>query len=329
MGSRGAAADGRVVWAIDLGGTNTKVGLVAADGRIVARGVLATRHERGGDAWCDEVVSALREAAGRCGVSEDAVEAMGVGAPGPLNAKEGVLTNPMPNLPGWQGYPICAALRARTGKPVFLDNDANCAGLAEHWAGAGRGVSDLIVLTLGTGIGSGVVAGGRLLHGAGGNAGELGHISINFRGPRCACGSRGCIELYACSSAVTSRYRRKLRKAGRPLTGSAAITAEGVFAAAEAGDEAAQETYREVGERLGMAIASMVHAFNPEMVVLAGGMAGAAKLLLGPVRRVVRERTYPEHHTGLRIEASELGEMAGLLGAARLALVAGQEGAAG
>ena len=310
----------RCVWAIDLGGTHTKLGLVDEAGRALAHETFPTRSPRGGDSWADEAASTLRTIADEAGLAEDAILAVGLGAPGPLSVKRGLLLNPLPNLPGWQGFPITAALRDRLGKPAFLDNDANVAALAEHWVGVGRGVDNLIVLTLGTGIGSGVIAEGRLLHGYADNAGELGHLSINHRGPKCACGNRGCIELYACAAAVTRRYRRNLRAAGKAPR-RASITPKDVFDAALSGDPAAQKTFEQIGVYLGMAIASMVHAFNPQMVVLAGGVAQSGELLLAPVRETVLQHIYPEHREGLEIRASELPEGAGLLGAARLAFL--------
>lgn len=310
----------RVVWAIDLGGTNTKLGVVSADGRILAQAAFPTRPPRGGDDWANEAAAALRGLAQQARVA--GIHALGIGAPGPLSVRQGVLTNPLPNLPGWQGYPICAALTARLGAPARLDNDANVAALAEHWLGAGRGVDNLIVLTLGTGIGSGIIAEGRLLHGFSDNAGELGHCSINYRGPRCVCGNRGCIELYASTDALVRRYRTNRRRAGRPLPPRADITPYAIYRAAQAGEAAAQETFAQTGRFLGMAIASFVHAFNPELVVLAGGVAQAAEFMLAATREVVFDRIYPDHKVGLRIEASPLGEAMGLLGAARLALTA-------
>ena len=312
--------DPRLVWAIDLGGTNTKVGVVRQDGEVLAQTSLRTRHERGGPSWAEETAAALEAIARESGAGAQAIHAVGIGSPGPLSVKQGVLTNPMPNLPGWQGFPICSVITDLTGKPSYLDNDANCAALAEHWIGAGRDSDNLIVLTLGTGIGSGVIAEGRLLHGYTDNAGELGHLSINHRGARCACGNRGCIELYACAAAVTRRYRRNLRAAGT-APARARITPKDVFDAALSGDPAAQRTFEEIGTYLGMAIASMVHAFNPQMVVLAGGVAQSGELLLAPVRETVLEHIYPEHREGLQIRASELPEGAGLLGAARLAFL--------
>ena len=311
----------RCVWAIDLGGTHTKLGLVDEAGRALAHETFPTRSPRGGDSWADEAASTLRTIADEAGLAEDAILAVGLGAPGPLSVKRGLLLNPLPNLPGWQGFPITAALRDRLGKPAFLDNDANVAALAEHWVGVGRGVDNLIVLTLGTGIGSGIIADGRLLHGFSDNAGELGHLSINYRGPKCVCGNRGCIELYASGPALVRLFKRNLKGRESALKDRADITPRLIHQAAKAGDAVARESLLAVGRYLGLAIASMVHAFNPELVVLAGGLAGASDFLLGPAREVVRERTYPDLQTGLRLEASTLGPIAGLLGAARLALL--------
>jgi len=305
---------------VDLGGTNTKLGVVDDSGRVVAQEAFPTRPGRGGDSWAEEAAEALRGAAARGGVEADRIGAVGVGAPGPLNVEAGLLTNPLPNLPGWQGFPICRALANRCGKPVLLDNDANVAALAEHWVGVGRGVDNLVVLTLGTGIGSGIIAEGRLLHGMSDNAGELGHLSINYRGPRCVCGNRGCIELYASAPALVRLFKQQLRRRERAVRKGRSVTAEAVFEAACDGDPFAREALEQVGRYLGMAVASIVHALNPEMVILAGGLAGAARFLLDPVREVVRARTYPDLQVGLRIEASTLGKTSGLVGAARLAL---------
>jgi glucokinase len=310
----------RLVWAIDLGGTSTKLGLVEQSGRLLGQRSFSTRSGRGGDSWADEAVAVLRQIAAEAGLTAREVEAVGIGAPGPLNRRDGVLTNPLPNLPGWQGFPICAALTRRTGKPAYLDNDANVAALAEHWLGSGRGVDNIVVLTLGTGIGSGIIADGRLLHGFSDNAGELGHLSINYRGPKCVCGNRGCIELYASGPALVRRFRRRLRAGEGRLKGRRDITPRDIFEAARRGDAAARDSFAEVGRYLGMAIASIVHALNPELVVIAGGLAGAAEFILEPATEVVRQRTYPDLQVGLRIEASHLGETLGLLGAARLAL---------
>jgi len=310
----------RHAWAVDLGGTNTKLGVVDDSGRVVVQEAFSTCPGRGGDSWAEEAAEALRGAAARGGVEADRIGAVGVGAPGPLNVEGGVLTNPLPNLPGWQGFPICRALANRCGKPAFLDNDANVAALAEHWVGAGRGVDNLVVLTLGTGIGSGIIADGRLLHGMSDNAGELGHLSINYRGPRCVCGNRGCIELYASAPALVRLFKQKLRRRECAARKGRSVTAEAIFEAAREGDPLAREALEEVGRYLGMAVASIVHALNPEIVILAGGLAGAAQFLLDPLREVVRERTYPDLQVGLRIEASTLGAASGLVGAARLAL---------
>ncbi len=309
-----------LVWAIDLGGTNTKLGIVAAGGEVIGEGSFPTRRERSAESWAEETAAALREIGRRGGVDERSVFAVGIGAPGPLSAKDGVLTNPVPNLPKWRGFPICAALSELLGKPAFLDNDANVAALSEQWLGAGKGSDNVVVLTLGTGVGGGVIAEGRLLHGFSDNAGELGHISIDHDGPECACGSRGCLELYASAGATVERYRRKLIEAGREADGE--ITAEGVFEAAEAGDVLAKATLSDVGYCLGVAVASIVHSFNPEMVVVAGGMAKASRYFLRVIRSVVKERTYSDMQVGLRIEVSPLGDRMGLLGAARLALMA-------
>jgi len=308
------------VEAIDLGGTDTKVGIVASDGRVLADHVFATDHERGGTAWAEQTARVIEDLSDRAQVCRDRIGGIGIGAPGPLSVREGILTNPMPNLPGWQGFPICAVLSELRGKPSRLDNDANCAALAEHWIGAGKGIADLIVLTLGTGIGSGVIVEDRLLHGFSDNAGELGHTSINYRGPRCVCGNRGCIELYASAPAVVRLYRRKVASSKTVRSRRPKLTARDVFEAAVGGDARARETFEQVGRFLGMAIANMVHAFNPRMVVLAGGLAEAAEFMLEAIEQTVSEHTYPEHQAGLEIRASDLGRRAGLLGAARLML---------
>lgn len=226
--------------------------------------------------------------------------AIGVGCPGPLDNKRGIILSPA-NLPDWRGVRLKEIIERRFRIPVIVENDANCAGLGEAIAGAGRGASSMVLLTLGTGIGSAIVLDGKLWTGKGGFASELGHTSIDADGPKCGCGNRGCIELYASATAVARRGK---------------MDAEEVFRAAARGNRAAKRVADDAAHYLGCALANIVNALDPEVIVLAGGMAKAGRRFMGKAGKTMRERALKESSRGVRLVTAKLGEDAGLIGAA-------------
>lgn len=305
--------------AVDLGGTNIRSALFSAQiPGILKRESVSTEAHRG----VDDVMEIIHQTILKV-MPEDcgAVRGVGIGAPGPVDPFRGILIQG-PNLPGWINVPVCERLEALLHIPVRLGNDANLAALGEWKFGAGRGENDLIYLTIGTGIGGGIICGGRLLVGARGLAGEPGHITLVPDGPPCGCGGRGHLEAVASGTAIARRAREFLGEKNtssllRELSGNdpARIDAKLVAAAAAQGDALARSIFEEAGTYIGRAVADMLALFNPGMVIFGGGVSRAGDLLLDPVRRGVNRFVMnPSFVQDLQIvRAQQLGD-AGLYG---------------
>ena len=303
---------------VDIGGTNLRVGMVPfAGGMPVAVMNEPTRAEEGSQQVVRRIVEMAHSSMDAVG---GGVAGVGIGVPGPLDRERGVVIE-APNL-GWRSLPLRDLVAAGTRLPVALDNDANCAAYAEWWLWAGRRVERLVGLTLGTGIGGGVVLGGEIYHGASGAAGEVGHMSVHFAGRRCTCGSRGCVEAYASGSGIGARALEGI--GGAPDSTLAAlaardprlVTAEAVCDAAAAGDAHAGRLLEETARILAVAVANLVHLFNPDVIVIGGGVAAAGDRLFSPLRAEVRRRTFRSAMQVCRIVAAELPDTAGMIGAA-------------
>ncbi len=298
---------------IDLGGTNLRAGLVDASGRILEREARPTRAERGPAAVIDEI-AALAASVARGG---RAAEGIGVGSPGPLDAETGVVFD-APNLAGWRNVPLKRELEARTGLPVRVENDANAAAFGEAWLGAGRGARILVCVTLGTGIGGGIVADGAIVRGTSGVAGEIGHVTIDPGGPLCGCGNRGCVEAFASATAVVRAARERIRAGERSaLPDDPGLDAAAIAAAARSGDPLAVSVLGGAGTHLGLAASIIAHLLNPDRIVFSGGLAGAGPCLFGPLIAELERRTFPRARAALTIALAGLGDDAGLVGAAR------------
>ena len=283
---------------IDLGGTNTKIGLCDATGSSKGSVSVPTNPERGPQDTIDRIAGAAAAFMAQGGQAQ----ACGSGVPGPLDLPRTTLFRAN-NLPGWSRVPYPVMLEKRLGIPTFMENDANCAAWGEYIAGAGRDTQSLVLYTLGTGIGGGLVIGGDLWLGASGAAGELGHMTIDPNGPPCLCGQVGCVEQYASASAVAKRYGRG--------------TAKECFDAARRGESDALAAVDWAADGLATGLANMIHVLHPDIIVLAGGMALAGDFLLDKVRDGVRKRVFPPFLEKIRIEASQVpGDDAGWLGAA-------------
>jgi glucokinase len=317
---------GPFVIGVDLGGTNIVVGAVASDGSMAAPArTEATKADLGASAVSDRIASMVDATIadvcnGNGGTRTDCL-GVGVGAPGPLDRERGIVVV-APNL-RWNNYPLRDEIQARVRLPVTLDNDANCATLGEWWLGAARGARHVIGLTIGTGIGGGIIVGGELFHGASDVAGEIGHMTIETHGRRCSCGNYGCLEAYASGTAIAERAREAvahdgssqlLAQAGGDV---AAITAQTVFASAALGDRLALEVVRDTAGFLGAGIANLLNVFNPEVVVVAGGVMQAGASLFEPLRAEVRKRAFRTAWEAARIVPGELPGTAGVVGAAR------------
>jgi len=307
---------------IDLGGTNVKGGLVSRDGTVAARRSAKTEADRGVEHVIRRIAD-LTEALVRAGGTDrTSVAGVCVGSPGPLDSRTGVI-HEAPNL-GWWDVPLAEPLAALVGLPVFVENDANVAAFGEHWAGAARGRECVVLLTLGTGIGGGIVLNGEVWRGVTDTGAELGHTTIRYDGPECNCGSRGCIEAYASATAVARRMQEAV-EAGRDsslksaVLAGEAVDAERIHRAAAAGDALARDILEETGRFLGIAVANFVNIFNPNCVILHGGMMNAGEMLLGPLRETMRGRCFAASQRGLEVLPSALKGDAGIVGAAGLA----------
>jgi glucokinase len=305
---------------VDLGGTKILTAVVDETGRVAAR-VRAPTPQTGPAAVVEAIAASADRALAAAGVPRGALRAAGVGAPGPADPVTGTVFAP-PNLPGWGDVPLADLLRARLEVPVAVENDANAAALGEHWLGAGRGVDDLLYITVGTGIGGGLILRGELYAGVSGTAGEVGHMVIVADGPRCACGRLGCLEAVASGRAIAREARAAL-DAGRPSVLAAvaadALDAQAVARAAAEGDPLAREVFARAARYLGLAVANLVHLLNPALVVVGGGVAQAGALLLAPVRRIVESEAFARPAAAVRIVPAALGPDAGALGAAAAA----------
>ena len=309
---------------VDIGGTNVGVGVVPwSGGEPAGLRSQPTRSERGADAVVEDVVrmagEAIHEAVTRHGAARDRIVGVGIGSPGPLDLERGlVLTTP--NL-GWTNYPLRQRISDGLGLPAALDNDANCATLGEWWLGAARGVRHLAGVTLGTGIGGGLVIDGRIVHGASGVAGEFGHTTIDFTGRRCKCGNYGCLEAYASGPNIAARAREGIEAGYQSVIVELVegdldrITAVTVYDALLQGDKYAHEVMLETARVLGAGVANIVNMFNPEMVVIMGGVTRAGEHLFAPLRSEVRRRAFTVAVEACRIVPGGL-EAPGVMGAA-------------
>ena len=332
---------------VDLGGTNLRIAAVDEQGHLLEKITLGTRLALGRDQVINDMCEAIRglEATYQGRAS---LQGIGVGVAGIIDMRKGMLRE-SPNLPGWADYPVRAEIEKRLGTQVVLENDANCAALGEKWLGAGREVDDMAMLTLGTGVGGGIVLGGRIWHGMTGMAGEFGHMTIEPDGVPCKCGSRGCLEQYASATAVMRMAREQIELNVAPGLARAAssdpeFNAKIVYQLATLGDDVAQNIFSLVGSALGIALATMVNGLNLPIYVIGGGVSGAWDAFSPTMFQEVRERSMVYAATASAEMAGDQGDLAqvkcgagtrtiitrallgsdaGLYGAARVATMSG------
>jgi glucokinase len=298
----------------DIGGTQIKYGLVDPEGRLAVKGQVRSPESMA------EILAVLGETwAGLKKKAPGPIRSCGFGIAGFYSTKDRKILQ-SPNYPSLNGYPILPALRRTIDVPVRIGNDANMAAYGEFRHGAGRGARSLVLLTVGTGIGGGIILDGKLWEGEGGYAGELGHITVNPDGETCGCGRRGCLETEASAPRLVRNYQA--------LAGRADVTdSKEVYLRAKAGDPAALESFRKLAYWLGIGIGIIVTALDPEKVLIGGGVVAAGRLLLDPVVEEARRWSHPIPFAGCRVEKAALGNDAGLIGAAAWAgLKAGRRG---
>jgi len=328
---------------VDLGGTNLRIAAVNQQGDLMEKVTLGTRVALGKDHVIGEMCDAIRVLAAKYG-STFALQSIGIGVPGIIDMKTGMLRE-SPNLPGWAETPVRAEIERLLGTRVILENDANVAALGEKWLGAARDVDDMAMLTLGTGVGGGIVLQGRIWHGMTGMAGEFGHMTVEPEGPPCGCGNRGCVEQYASATAVVRMAREAIASGRAPGLARAAssdpeFSSKAIYNLAIQGDEEARKIFARVGRALGICLANLVNAFNLNMYVIGGGASSAWEAFSPFIFEELRQRSLvyaataratplsggagasghvgPEGSTKTIITLALLGSDAGLFGAARL-----------
>jgi glucokinase len=292
---------------LDLGGTNLRAAAIDREGVLIQSVSGKTAYSAGREAILEEIVDQISTLRSQCGTGS--LAGIGVAVPGFILLREGVIRNSN-NLASLENFPIRDEISRRLGAPVILENDANAAALGEKWIGAGRDVDDLVMLTLGTGIGGGIISNGRIIHGYLGMAGELGHITVVPNGNPCGCGNRGCVEKHASATAITAMA--KLLGLGD------ALTSKDVYDLAVAGNEKAQTIFISMGEALGITLAMLVNTFNFPLYLLSGGVLAAWDLFAPAMLAETRRRSFTFRASETRVEKAKLGNEAGLFGAAYL-----------
>jgi len=309
---------------VDLGGTNIVSAIVNYQGKIVNRLKVPTLTERGKEATIIRIIETIHENIIQSTIAIDDIIGIGIGAPGPLDVKRGII-NFAPNLPGWRDVPLRKILEDEFNMKVVLENDANVAAWGERCFGAGQGVNNLVCFTLGTGIGGGIIVCGKIYHGNNYGAAELGHMTVNKDGPRCNCGNYGCLEAYSSATGIKNRIKNRIKEGIKSKFLNfddsrlfESLRLKSIFETARKGDKLTKDIVEEAISYLGIAIANIANILNPEMVVLVGGITNEGDKLLIPLGREVKKRAFYSNYKSLKIVIGKLGGNAGVLGAAAL-----------
>ena len=308
--------------AVDLGGTNLRAANIDRNGRIHERVRTPTPGSKAAADIVSAIVAAVRECEAESSKRGAHLGGVSVVVPGSVHVETGAVFN-APNIPSLQGYELVPALKRAIGRPVLLENDANAAAVGEMWRGVARGYQTILCLTLGTGVGGGIILDGKLWRGADGTAGEIGHTTVEpFAGVKCKCGNTGCLEVYASATAIVRMTREALGRYPSSLLHSTAtddLTSEKVFSAASEGDELALQVFQRMGIYLGIAMANLINIFNPEMIVIGGGVSAGWEMFAQHARAEVTKRAFPVPAQRCQIVRAACGDDAGLIGAAWLA----------
>ena len=304
-----------IVLACDLGGTNVRMAAIDREGQILYR----TRRETPKSDRADEIVRTIVEQANECieaTKSEGIVKAIAAAVPATVSVEKGILMK-APNVPCLDGFRMVAALESELNIKAMIENDANSAAVGENWMGASKGFRNSIMVTLGTGVGGGIIINGTVLRGIDGTAGEIGHICVEPFGALCGCGSRGCVEQYASATAVVRLTREMEPQYPKSvLQNKHRLTSADVYEAGQNGDELALEVFRQMGFYLGIALVDLINILNPEVIVIGGGAAAGWDLFIHHIEDQIRSRAFLEPGMRAKIVRAVLGDDAGILGAA-------------
>ena len=309
------------VIAVDVGGTKTIVAAVLSDGKVISRRFYLTQADEGATEVIKRLSSAINKSISQAKSTGKEPIGIGIGVAGILDTRRGIVTT-SPNLPGWRNVPVREIIAARSGLATFLINDANAAALGEYNFGAGRGFDNMLYITVSTGIGGGIIINGELSSGADGCAGEWGHMTLEPDGPQCHCGNFGCLEALAGGWAIAKEAVTRIEKGESSAIAGLVdgridyITAEIVAKAARKGDRLASEIVSRAANYLGIGLASLVNIFNPDLIVIGGGLSKMGNMLLKPAKRIIKERAFELPAKTVRIVRAHLGSNAGIVGAA-------------
>lgn len=309
---------------IDVGGTNVKIALVDKSGKIIYSNRVPTYAKMGYEYTVNNIKQAIKDLMKETNTTAKDIDGIGFDFPGQVDYKTGVVKL-APNIPGWVNVPIAQMIEEEFHIPTRIDNDVRCAALGEMKFGAGQGCENFVCITVGTGIGSGLVVNGQLVRGASNAAGEIGHIKLQMKdGLICGCGDTGCLEAYASGPSIVAMAQDYI-KGGKSTKFREMAAAEGgeitpymVAKAAEAGDPVAKRIFAIVGEYIGIGLTSVINLLNPEKVIIGGGVAEAGDLLLDPIRKTIKERAMVVAGSAVEIVPAQLGNSAGVIGASML-----------
>lgn len=306
---------------VDLGGTNIRMGIVTPEGKLLRKVQYATDICRGGLVLFEELVVNLKDLIRTHFKESNQLIGIGIGVAGPIDMKRGVIVEP-PNLPDLKGFPLRDFLKGEIASPIAIENDANAFTLGEGWVGAAKNCQHYCGMTLGTGVGGGIVVDGAILHGAEGMAGEVGHMVINPEGPPCGCGGKGCLEVYASGAGIKRMALEAIEKGGGEgiLKQSGGdpqkVTSEKVFEAAQLGDLKARDIFNEMGRFLGLGLVNLIHLFNPEKIVIGGKVSRAWDHFIKSTMETVKGRAMKGPREKVEVVRALYGDDAGMLGAA-------------
>ena len=307
---------------IDVGGTNVKLALVNENGQIVYSNSVPTRAEMGYEFTVNNIKQAIYELLKETKLEAKDIQGIGFGFPGQVDYKAGIVRN-APNIPGWVEVPIAKLIEDEFNIPTRVDNDVRCAALGELNYGAGKGCENMVCITVGTGIGSGLIINGKLVRGASNAAGEIGHIKLQMHeGPICGCGDTGCFEAFASGPSIVAMAEEYIKGGKstkfREMANGTAITPFIVCEAAKAGDPVAQRIFTIMGEYLGIGLSSVVNLLNPEKIIIGGGVADAGEILMRPLVDTLRKRAMKIAGSAVEVVPAQLGNTAGVIGASLL-----------
>lgn len=307
---------------IDVGGTNVKIALVDSDGKIGYSNTIPTRAEMGYEYTINNMKQAIRDLMTETKLSAKDIEGIGFGLPGQVDFKSGIVRL-ITNIPGWVEIPLVKMIEDEFHIPTRIDNDVRCAALGELNFGAGKGCENLICITVGTGIGSGLIINGKLVRGASNAAGEIGHIKLQMHdGPICGCGDTGCLEAFASGPSIVAMAEEYIMGGKstkyREMANGGTITPFIVAEAAKAGDPVARRIFTRMGEYIGIGMASVVNLLNPERIIVGGGVADAGDILLTPLKETIKKRAMKIAGETVQVVPAQLGNTAGVIGASLL-----------